>query len=84
MAGFEIPRDPLTADGGRPMSWLQVFSRWHRVILALQQSGATADRPEKLLWVGRFYFDTDLGHPIWVSDPTPGAVVWVDAAGNAV
>ena len=90
MAGsYEMPdHAPVVDDKGMAsLSWLQLFSRWHRVVTSLQQYGPTADRPTKGLWIGRQYFDTDLGAnggmPVWVAQVTP-AVVWVDAAGNAV
>ncbi len=47
-------------------------------------SGTTANRPTKLLWPGRMYYDTTLaanGKPIWVNK---GATGWVDATGAAV
>jgi len=50
---------------------------------ALQESGTTAQRPTVRLWVGRPYFDTTLGQPIWVSAVSP-SVVWVDATGSTV
>jgi hypothetical protein len=80
MASFEIPTSAPLVDEGRGVSlgWLQVFTRWHRVILSLQQSGPTAQRPTTMLWVGRRYFDTDLGKPVWVKTASP--VAWVDAA----
>lgn len=49
----------------------------------LTQSGTTAQRPSTRLWVGRFYYDTTIGLPIWVSAVTP-SIVWKDAAGNTV
>jgi len=46
---------------------------------ALQESGATANRPTVRLWVGRPYFDTTLGMPIWYDGTN-----WVDATGATV
>jgi len=64
------------------------FFGWAKTIFlvafAAQQSGTTANRPLKDLWVGRPYFDTSLGakgKPIWV-DKTGAA--WVDATGTNV
>ena len=45
--------------------------------ISTPQNGATADRPTQNLQVGQFYFDTDLGIPIWY-DGTD----WVDATGT--
>ncbi len=44
----------------------------------LRQCGATADRPTKALYAGRFYFDTTLGQPIWYDGSG-----WVDATGTS-
>ena len=83
--GFDYPAGSAVTDEGRmlTMTWRQTFSRWQRVITAVAQSGTTANRPTKLLWVGRTYFDTDLEIPIWVQAVEP-AVVWCDATGAAV
>lgn len=80
---FELPDATLVDDQGRATTgWLQVFSRWQRVILAAQQSGTTANRPTSLLWVGRRFYDTTLNKPVWVSSVSP--VTWRDAAGGVV
>lgn len=59
--------------------WRNFFVAAYNVLLALTMSGTTANRPTKLLWTGRTYFDTTLGKPIWYK--TSG---WVDATGVAV
>lgn len=50
------------------------------------QSGPTSSRPVNTslipLYVGQPYFDTTLGHAIWVQTANP--VIWVDAQGNIV
>jgi hypothetical protein len=81
LSGFDFPDGtPLVDDNKRPtLVWTQVFTRWHRIILSVQQSGTTAQRPDTLLWLGRRYFDTDLGIPVWVQ--SVGPVVWCDATG---
>lgn len=58
--------------------WRNFFGAVYNICLAAQQSGTTAQRPVKLLWTGRTYFDTTLGKPIWYK--TAG---WVDATGAA-
>jgi hypothetical protein len=40
-------------------------------------SGDTASRPVARLAVGQFYFDTDLGFPVWWNGTD-----WVDASGT--
>jgi hypothetical protein len=42
-------------------------------------SGNTANRPATGLLIGQFYFDTDLGIPIWYDGTN-----WVDATGATV
>lgn len=59
--------------------WRLFFVAVFNVCLAVTSSGTTAQRPTKLLWTGRPYFDTTLGKPIWYK--TAG---WVDATGAAV
>ena len=45
----------------------------------LTAAGATADRPAAGLYTGQYYFDTDLGIPIWYNGSD-----WVDATGTVV
>lgn len=78
-----LPVQPIAEKSGMPtLAWMQRFSQWQMVFDAVKQSGTTAQRPTSLLWVGRTYFDTDLGIPIWVKTASPAA--WVDATGAAV
>jgi hypothetical protein len=62
--------------------WRQWMQRVQNALNAVYGSGPTASRPAKLLWIGRSFFDTDLGHPVWVQSVNPA--VWVDATGTAV
>jgi hypothetical protein len=52
-----------------------------RTLNGLTESGTTADRPTKLLFDGRTYFDTTLTKPIWYDET---GAQWVDATGAAV
>jgi len=82
MANFDYP-DNATLVGDDKMAtapWAGVFSRWHTIISSAQQSGTTAQRPTKVLWIGRRYFDTTLGKPVYVKTAAP--VVWVDGVGT--
>lgn len=83
MASFAHPEGPLVDDNGAAnvpfSSWI---SRIHLIASSLQQSGTTAQRPTNTLWIGRMFFDTTLGIPIWVQ--SVGPVVWVDATGAPV
>jgi hypothetical protein len=72
---------PLTDERRHPtLDWSNLFTRWAATINALRQSGTTAQRPTAGLWVGRTYFDIDLGTPIWVQSVNPA--VWVDSTGT--
>lgn len=65
-------------------SWVGWFKGVFLCCFSVQESGTTAQRPTKNLWVGRRYFDTSLGangKPIWV-DKTGAA--WVDGSGASV
>lgn len=62
--------------------WRNFFQQVYSVCNALTLSGTTAQRPTVGLWIGRTYFDTALGIPIWVQ--STGPTVWVDATGVPV
>lgn len=75
---------PLTdKDGNATQSFATWVSRMTFIGQAAQQSGTTANRPTSILWIGRQYYDTDLGLPVFVDSVGP-PVVWHDAAGNPV
>lgn len=82
--GFELPSNTavLAQDGQTNRQWLQWFDRVHSIASAQQQAGPTAARPVTRLWVGRQYFDTDLGRVVYVKSVNPA--VWVDATGATV
>lgn len=71
----------VDADGNITQPWAQWVQRTQNNVRTLQQSGPTTDRPDSLLWIGRFFFDTTIGKPIWIKQVTP-AVVWVDGVGT--
>lgn len=80
---FEYPSNTPVVDpqtGKATDAWNAWFSRAHLIVSSLQQSGTTADRPTKTLWIGRQYFDTDLGKMVFVKEVRPS--VWVDGAGT--
>lgn len=60
--------------------WQSWLTEAARVIIAATESGT--ERPQRFLWVGRRFFDTSLGKPIYVASLNP--TVWKDAAGNSV
>ena len=50
-----------------------------QVYNAFTAAGTTAQRPAAGLYTGQYYFDTDLGIPIWYNGSD-----WVDATGTVV
>lgn len=72
----------VSEDNGVTLPWSQWFQRVQNVVVAVYSSGTTAQRPTKLLWVGRSYYDVDLGKPVWVHSVNP--VVWHDASAAVV
>jgi hypothetical protein len=75
---FDLPSNTGVCDEQTTnRQWMQWFDRVHVIASASQQSGATADRPVKRLWVGRRYFDTTLNEPVWWDGSA-----WVTAAGG--
>lgn len=68
-----------------PLSWAGWINKVWMIVGSVNDSGTTAQRPTKNLWVGRYYFDTSLGahgKPIWCSNVTSGT--WIDSASNIV
>lgn len=72
----------LTDTGDISSSWMQWIQQAGLYAFSLSDSGTTANRPTSNLWVGRPYFDTTLGYPVWVKTVSP--VVWVNGAGTSV
>lgn len=85
MAGnsFDIPFGRVVdEDGNADPTWDQWFNRVQSIVGAAQQSGVTANRPTSGLWIGRFFYDTTLNKPVYVSAVRP--TVWRDASGAVV
>jgi hypothetical protein len=59
--------------------WRNFFAQVFMICSALTQSGTTAQRPTKFLWVGRTYLDLTLTRPIWWSGTN-----WIRADGVVV
>lgn len=82
-SAYDLPKGaPFDASGNWTPAWAQWLTRTHGAVITLQQDGPTSQRPDRLLWVGRFYYDSDLGKPIWLHAINP--VVWHDASGTPV
>lgn len=71
------PRPPL--DLSAP-AWSGWFSIAQRILQATSSSGPTTARPTTNVYVGQFWYDTDLGLPVWVDSIGP-PIVWHTAAG---
>lgn len=79
MLPLSVPAVAEITAGQRPLpQWQQWFSTAAMALMALTQSGTSAQRPTRGLWAGRMYFDTTLGLPIWYEGPG-----WVKADGTA-
>lgn len=79
---MSLPDKDATVDiktGFLTRMWLRWASDTDKVITAVQQSGPTNGRPTKDLYVGRSYFDTTLGQPVYFKSFDP--LVWVTADG---
>lgn len=68
-------------------TWSQPWANWFlqvfQILSAQTESGPTANRPTKNLYIGRRYFDTTLGaqgKPIWIGK---NGTTWVLADGTA-
>lgn len=76
----------ITDDTKRPVviarTYVSFFEQIFNLLSAMTQSGTTAQRPTTFLWVGRNYFDTTLGYPIWLK--SVGPTVWVNGSGSPV
>jgi len=58
------------------------FTQVYTICFAIQESGVTAKRPVKNIWLGRRYWDVSLSKPVYVKSVKP--IVWVDSAGTVV
>lgn len=79
-----IPQSAIISDGKGNLTapfqaWFQSIQKW---LAPVGQSGTTAQRPTKNLYIGQSYFDTTLGLSVWVKTLQP--TVWVNGAGTPV
>lgn len=74
-----VPQDDITK---KPLAigWASFFEQVFNLLNAMTQAGTTAQRPTSFLWIGRRYFDSTLGKPVYVK--SVGPVVWVDGVGT--
>lgn len=76
---FGLDDQDLTVQQDMNTSWKKWFDKL-RILVTSDESGVTADRPTSNLYVGRRFFDTTLGKPIYVKSLSP--TVWVDGVGT--
>lgn len=76
------PQGVMVDKEGAPLPpWYRWATLAGSVLTALTTSGTTAERPVSFLWIGRTFFDTTLGIPIWYD--ANGSTGWCDATGAA-
>lgn len=74
------PRAPLSERSGFPdLVWGRFFDLLGIIATSVTQSGTTGARPGTGLYIGRVYFDTTLGIPVWWDGAN-----WVNATGATV
>ena len=78
----EAPLRDLPKGAIMPLSWASWIGKIRLYAGSVSESGTTAQRPTTNLWVGRSFFDTTLGLPIWLKTVSPAD--WVDATGASV
>jgi hypothetical protein len=72
-----IPVENIQSQSGMSKAWLTFLTKVGLTTESLRESGVSANRPVKGLWIGRQYFDSTLGYPIWYD-----GTQWVDATGT--
>ena len=81
-----LPTRPVIDDQGRVtldrlyQAWFNGIQQW---LGPIGQTGTTAQRPTKNLWIGLPYYDTTLGYPVFVHQISP-SIVWHNASGGVV
>ena len=79
---YDYPSNSKVLDDAGYVSkpWNTVFSRWQSILSAIVDKGTTAQRPTKNLWIGRIFYDTTLGAPVYLQSYPPA--VWVPFGGG--
>lgn len=73
------PNNPVDDGVSLNQGWSTWFNSAFNLLVSLTQSGTTAQRPTKLLFIGKTYFDTTIGRPIWYNGTN-----WIKADGTVV
>lgn len=81
---FDFPSNGIVLDDTGKLSppWMKWATLVNLIARACQESGTTANRPIKGLWIGRQFYDLTLNQPVYVSAVNPP--VWRDASGAIV
>lgn len=79
MIGTPPVNEPI--QGLMTKAWAEWCTSVFYICFDQQASGTTAQRPTKCLYVGKYYFDTTIGKPIWLK--TVATNSWVKADGTA-
>ncbi len=78
MALINQPPNSAVDEGSQvSQGWATFFNTVFQILAAMTLSGTTAQRPTRFFWVGRPYFDTTLGLPIWYN-----GTIWIKADGT--
>lgn len=73
-------KTPVSDGKTNQQSWINWFQNVFYIAFSQSQSGTTSQRPTSVLWVGRRYFDTTLGKPVYIK--SLGPTIWVDGVGT--
>lgn len=79
MSRAPFDEDIFPESGKIGLGWTAWLEKIGRFACSVSESGTTANRPTANLWIGRPYFDTTLGKPVWYDGTN-----WVDATGATV
>ena len=83
MALERLPdNSPITDRYFLSVPWVQWLTKAWLLISTINDSGAA--RPTTNLFVGRQFFDTALGYPVYIVSVSGGIASWVDGQGNSV
>lgn len=79
---LSAPQGVMVDKEGIPLPpWYRWITFTGNVLFAITSSGTTAERPVKLLWLGRNFWNTDIGQMEWYDGST--WVTWGGGGGGA-
>ena len=71
-------QENISLNGKVSLGWTEYLSNEHRILSAEVESGATAQRPTKNLWLGRRFYDETLNQIVIITSVSP--VTWTALA----